>query len=147
MKKNLTDNIASQQFENRSPNAQCFILNDTSKSEIRDAGLVEIIALGNNNCLLTIPKKICAQGHSLSLYFLLPQAATVIKRFPTGGEIEHTIRVSSKVTKIEEIDDTHVMVFCEFNQYSKPQWDSYVNSFKELQKNILAEFAKIKGDE
>lgn len=146
MTKGLADNINEDTFQDRRPEALSLLVNDTSKTEIKDSQLIEIIGLGESSCILKIPKKICAQGHALTIYFLLPGAPLSIKRFPTDGEIEHTIRVLSKVTKIEESGEDEAIIECQFNQFSKGQWLSYLETFQGVQKKIFEEFSKIKGE-
>ncbi|EQC46746.1 hypothetical protein M899_1157 [Bacteriovorax sp. BSW11_IV] len=130
----LADNLSINIFRELKHNI--LIRNNTSKTEVVDPSVIQLVELGDHSATLNVPKNICGLGHLLSLYiFNHPMKRKLVKlpTTPLVGQILITGRVQEISIVENEEDRIHIVVEV---TSSLEEWKKITELYSEHQKKI-----------
>ncbi len=126
----------------------CIVIgNNTAKTECIEYAKIKIVEVSSQGLMITMPTKVCAMSHNLSV-FLFPQKKTYkLKSLPqTSEEIKDALVLETKVTDIAKGFEEGISIFTlEFTKHNEETWQMFLKSLEKTQDDLDAVFKQFKN--
>lgn len=104
-------------------------VNTTTKTEIKDPNLIEVVEYSSTSLTIRVPKNSCSDGHQLMLIL-------VEKTSKDSLASAHKITVTGKVSLVENVSPNRDMVRIKLIQFVEKDWKEFMKKYSQAQEKV-----------